>query len=101
VVALNAAFLFNAAMPVKAAADYYTCEILVTEIQQAHTMPDSLIGNTLAPIAFAVSLLAAGRSSTITGTMSGQVVMEGFLNLRNLHSAGYEKDAANSVHAHE
>jgi len=82
VVALNAAFLVNAAILVTAAADFYTRGILVTEIQQAHEMLNSLLGNTLAPIAFAVALLAAGQSSTITGTISGQVVMEGFLNLR-------------------
>lgn len=82
VVALNAAFFVNAAILVTAAADFHARGIVVTEIQQAHQILDNLLGNTLAPIAFAVALLAAGQSSTITGTISGQVVMEGFLNLR-------------------
>jgi Mn2+/Fe2+ NRAMP family transporter len=43
---------------------------------------DGLLGTHLAPIAFAVALLAAGQSSTITGTLSGQIIMEGFLNMR-------------------
>jgi manganese transport protein len=81
-VALNAAFLVNAAILIMAAADFYTRGILVTEIQQAHSLLDGLLGTRLASIAFAVALLASGQSSTITGTLSGQIVMEGFLNLR-------------------
>ncbi len=81
-VALNAAFLVNAAILVMAAANFFTRGIEVTEIQQAHSLLDGLLGTRLAPIAFAVALIAAGQSSTITGTISGQVVMEGFLNLR-------------------
>jgi manganese transport protein len=81
-VALNAAFLVNAAILVMAAADFHSRGILVTEIQQAHSLLDGVLGSRLAPIAFAVALLAAGQSSTITGTLSGQIVMEGFLNLR-------------------
>ncbi len=82
VVALNAAFFVNAAILVMAAADFHSRGILVTEIQQAHTLLDGVLGSKLAPLAFAVALLAAGQSSTITGTLSGQIVMEGFLNLR-------------------
>jgi manganese transport protein len=81
-VALNAAFLVNAAILVMAAADFHSRGILVTEIQQAHSLLDGVLGSRLAPIAFAVALLAAGQSSTITGTIAGQIVMEGFLNLR-------------------
>jgi manganese transport protein len=81
-VALNAAFLVNAAILVMAAADFHSRGILVTEIQQAHSLLDGVLGSRLAPIAFAIALLAAGQSSTITGTLSGQIVMEGFLNLR-------------------
>jgi manganese transport protein len=55
---------------------------VVSEIQQAHSMLDGLLGAKIAPVAFAVALLASGQSSTVTGTLSGQVVMEGFLNLR-------------------
>ena len=81
-IALNAAFFVNAAILVTAAADFYSRGIVVTEIQQAHYMLDSVLGTSLAPVAFAIALLAAGQSSTITGTISGQVVMEGFLNMR-------------------
>jgi len=81
-VALNAAFLVNAAILIMAAADFHSRGILVTEIQQAHNLLDGLLGTRLAPIAFAVALLASGQSSTITGTLSGQIIMEGFLNLR-------------------
>jgi len=81
-VALNAAFLVNAAILIMAAADFHSRGILVTEIQQAHSLLDGLLGTQLAPIAFAVALLASGQSSTITGTLSGQIIMEGFLNLR-------------------
>jgi manganese transport protein len=81
-VALNAAFLVNAAILIMAAADFHSRGIMVTEIQQAHGLLSGVLGSRLAPIAFAVALLAAGQSSTITGTLSGQIVMEGFLNLR-------------------
>jgi manganese transport protein len=81
-VALNAAFLVNAAILIMAAADFHSRGIVVTEIQQAHSLLDGLLGTSLAPIAFAVALLAAGQSSTITGTLSGQIIMEGFLNMR-------------------
>ena len=81
-VALNAAFVVNAAILIMAAADFHSRGILVTEIQQAHSLLDGLLGTNVAPIAFAVALLAAGQSSTISGTLSGQIVMEGFLNLR-------------------
>ena len=82
VVALNAAFFVNAAILITAAACFYSRGIAVTEIQQAHALLDSLMGESLAPVAFAVALVAAGQSSTITGTIAGQIVMEGFLNLR-------------------
>jgi manganese transport protein len=81
-VALNAAFLVNTAILIMAAADFHTRGIVVTEIQQAHGLLDGVLGTRLAPIAFAIALLAAGQSSTITGTLSGQIVMEGFLNMR-------------------
>ena len=81
-VALNAAFLVNAAILIMAAADFHSRGIVVTEIQQAHSLLSGVLGTHLAPIAFAIALLAAGQSSTITGTLSGQIVMEGFLNMR-------------------
>lgn len=81
-VALNAAFFVNAAIMIMAAANFHARGIEVTEIQQAHGLLDRVLGHTVAPVAFALALLAAGQSSTITGTIAGQVVMEGFLNLR-------------------
>jgi manganese transport protein len=82
IVALNGAFFINAAILIVAAAAFYTRGIEVTELGQAHALLENVLGSTLAPVAFAVALLAAGQSSTITGTISGQIVMEGFLNLR-------------------
>lgn len=81
-VALNAAFFVNTAILVMSAAIFYKRGIVVTEIQQAHELLQPVLGSTIAPIAFALALLAAGQSSTLTGTISGQVVMEGFLNIR-------------------
>ncbi|RMG68962.1 MAG: iron/manganese transporter [Calditrichaeota bacterium] len=81
-IALNAAFFVNAAILIMAAAVFHSRGIVVTEIQQAHQLLEPLLGSTIAPVAFALALLAAGQSSTLTGTISGQVVMEGFLNIR-------------------
>lgn len=82
IAALNGAFLVNAAILILAAATFHRNGIVVTEIQQAHALLDGVLGAKIAPIVFAVALLASGQSSTVTGTLSGQVVMEGFLNLR-------------------
>ncbi|MEO8594320.1 MAG: Nramp family divalent metal transporter [Candidatus Solibacter sp.] len=82
VVALNAALLVNAAILVMAAAVFFKANIVVTEIQQAHLLLAPLVGTGLASVLFAVALLASGQSSTLTGTMAGQIVMEGFLNFR-------------------
>ena len=81
-VALNAALLVNAAILVLAAAVFYKHGIVVTEIQQAYQLLTPLLGTTAASIVFALALLCSGQSSTLTGTMAGQVVMEGFLNFR-------------------
>ncbi|MFA6232867.1 MAG: Nramp family divalent metal transporter [Bacteroidota bacterium] len=81
-IALNAAFFVNAAILIISAADFHSRGIMVTEIQQAHKLLEPVLGSRLAPVLFALALLAAGQSSTITGTISGQVVMEGFINLR-------------------
>jgi manganese transport protein len=54
----------------------------VNEIQQAHLLLAPLLGTAAASALFAIALLCAGQSSTITGTMAGQIVMEGFLNFR-------------------
>ncbi|HXB73283.1 MAG TPA: Nramp family divalent metal transporter [Candidatus Acidoferrales bacterium] len=82
VVALNGAMFVNVAILVLAAAVFFKRGIVVTEIQQAHVLLVPLLGTGLAGILFAVALLCSGQSSTLTGTMAGQVVMEGFLNFR-------------------
>ena len=82
VVALNGALVVNGAILVLAATVFFTRGIVVTEIQQAHELLSPLMGTTLASALFAIALLCSGQSSTLTGTMAGQIVMEGFLNLR-------------------
>ncbi len=83
VVALNGALLVNAALLVLAAATFFRAGYHeVAEIQQAHQLLAPLLGAAIAPIAFAVALIASGQSSTVTGTLAGQIVMEGFLQLR-------------------
>jgi manganese transport protein len=72
----------NAAILVMAAAVFFKRGIVVTQIQQAHVLLAPLLGTSLAGIFFAVALLASGQSSTLTGTLAGQVVMEGYLNFR-------------------
>jgi manganese transport protein len=81
-VALNCAFFVNAAILIVSAATFWTRGVEVTEIQQAHQMLDHLLGTKLAPAAFAIALICAGQSSTITGTLAGQITMEGFLRFR-------------------
>ena len=80
--ALNGALIVNAAILILAAAVFFKKAIVVTQIEQAHQLLEPLLGTTLASILFAVALLASGQSSTLTGTFAGQIVMEGFLDLR-------------------
>lgn len=82
VVALNAAFLVNAAILILAAAAFWKRGIVVNELQQAHTLLNDLLGTRVAPAAFAIALLCAGQSSTLTGTLAGQITMEGFLRFQ-------------------
>ncbi len=82
VVALNGALLVNAAILVVAGTVFFNRGIVVTEIQQAHLLLAPLLGTTVAGAVFAIALLASGQSSTLTGTLAGQIVMEGFLNFR-------------------
>jgi len=81
-VALNAAFFVNAAILIVSAAVFFKNGIVVNEIQQAHDLLEPLLGTAAASILFAVALIAAGQSSTLTGTLAGQIVMEGFLKFR-------------------
>jgi manganese transport protein len=81
-VALNIAFLVNAAILILAATVFFkTGNSHVAEIKEAHRLLPGFLGN-VAPILFAVALIAAGQSSTITGTLAGQIIMEGYLRLR-------------------
>ncbi len=82
VVALNGAMLVNIAILAMAAAVFFTQHRIVTEIQQAYQLLTPMMGTAMASLLFAVALLCSGQSSTLTGTMAGQVVMEGFLNFR-------------------
>jgi manganese transport protein len=82
-IALNLAFFVNAAILILAAATFYKNGMYeVAEIQDAHRFMEPLLGTKWAPILFAVALIAAGQSSTVTGTLAGQIIMEGYLNLR-------------------
>ena len=82
-IALNIAFLVNIAILVLAAAAFYKFGFVnVQDIQDAYKLLFPILGKKLAPILFAVALIAAGQSSTLTGTLAGQVVMEGYLNIR-------------------
>lgn len=81
-VALNLAFFVNAAILILAAAAFYKNGLHeVAEIQDAHKLLGNIFGN-VAPALFAIALIAAGQSSTVTGTLAGQIIMEGHLNLR-------------------
>jgi manganese transport protein len=82
-IALNLAFFVNAAILILAAATFHKNGYFeVAEIQDAHQLLAPLLGTKWAPILFAVALIAAGQSSTVTGTLAGQIIMEGYLNLR-------------------
>jgi manganese transport protein len=82
-IALNLALFVNAAILILSAATFYKNGLNnVVDIMDAHQLLAPMLGSTLAPILFAVALIAAGQSSTITGTLAGRVVMEGYLNLR-------------------
>ena len=81
-IALNMAFFVNAAILILAAAAFYVNGFFhVAEIQDASKLLNNLFGKT-APTFFGIALIASGQSSTITGTLAGQIVMEGHLNLR-------------------
>jgi len=77
------AFFINAAILIVAAATFHTSGNQdVADINDAYEMLTPILGTSFASIAFAIALLASGQNSTITGTLAGQIVMEGFLNIR-------------------
>ncbi len=82
VIALNLAFFVNAAILILAASAFFKNGYFqIAEIQDAYKLLNHIFGST-APVLFAIALIAAGQSSTITGTLAGQIIMEGHINLR-------------------
>ena len=82
-VALMFALTINASILILAAAAFHrTGETGVEELEKAHTLLAPILGSTMAPTLFAIALLCCGLNSTVTATMSGQIVMEGFLDLK-------------------
>ncbi len=81
-VALNAAMLINCAILILAAAVFFKAGKDVSEVQQAYLLLAPLMGTVIAAKLFAIALFASGQSSTLTGTLAGQIIMEGFLNIR-------------------
>jgi manganese transport protein len=82
VIALGMAFFVNAAILIVAAAAFHAKgQFEVAGLEEAHVLLKPMLGGAAAT-AFAIALLASGQSSTITGTLAGQIVMEGFLNFK-------------------
>jgi manganese transport protein len=82
-IALSLALFINAAILIVAAATFHTSgNTQVAEIQDAYKLLSPLLGVGAASAVFALALLASGQNSTLTGTLAGQIVMEGFLNIR-------------------
>jgi len=80
---LGLAFFVNAAILILSAATFYeNGNFEVADITDAYHLLDPMLGAKWASVLFAVALLASGQNSTLTGTLAGQIVMEGFLNLR-------------------
>lgn len=82
-IALNLALFVNAAILILAASVFHKGGMTeVAELEDAHKLLAPMLGSEWAPRLFAIALIAAGQSSTITGTLAGQIVMEGYLRLR-------------------
>jgi len=82
-VALNLALFVNAAILILSASTFYVNGYFdVNQIEDAYKFLEPLLGVALAPVLFAVALIASGQSSTVTGTLAGQIIMEGHLQLR-------------------
>ena len=83
IISLMLALLVNGAILVLAAAAFHdTGNTAVQDIDQAYHLLDPIAGTAIAGVLFGVGLFASGQSSTFTGTIAGQVIMEGFLNLK-------------------
>lgn len=81
-ISLTIAFLINSAILILGAAAFHGTGLDVSEIEGAYELLSPTVGVGIASTLFAVALLASGQNSTITGTLTGQIVMEGFINLR-------------------
>lgn len=82
-IALNLALFVNAAILILAAAVFHKSgHTDIAELKDAHELLAPLLSSEWAPRLFAIALIAAGQSSTVTGTLAGQIVMEGYLRLR-------------------
>lgn len=82
-IALNLALFVNAGILILAAAVFHKNGMFeIAEIQDAHQLLGPMLGTSLAPTLFAIALIASGQSSTITGTLAGQIIMEGYINIR-------------------
>lgn len=81
IIAMNIAFIVNAAMVIVSAAVFYSKGLQVDSIEVAHQSLTPLLG-TLSSGAFAIALLASGFSSSAVGAMAGETVMDGFINIR-------------------
>jgi manganese transport protein len=80
-IALTFAFLVNAAILIVSGAVFYTNQLYqVTEIKEAYRLFTPLLHTNVASFVFALALLISGQNSTITGTLAGQIIMEGFIN---------------------
>ncbi|SFX63420.1 manganese transport protein [Thermoactinomyces sp. DSM 45891] len=81
-VALFFALFINASILILSAATFFSSGKVVDDIDQAYQLLSPLLGSSVASILFGVALLASGQNSTLTGTLAGQIIMEGFLNIR-------------------
>ncbi|CAN5373840.1 Nramp family divalent metal transporter [soil metagenome] len=82
-IALCLALLINASILILAAATFHKAgKTDVAELDQAHSLLSPMLGSTLAPTLFGIALLCCGLNSTVTATLSGQIVMEGFINIK-------------------
>ncbi|KAI8473829.1 MAG: natural resistance-associated macrophage protein-domain-containing protein, partial [Monoraphidium minutum] len=80
--ALGVALMINVAILLVSAATFHEAGIVVETLQAAHDMMEVTLGSSVAPAAFGTALLCAGQLSTFTGTIAGQVVLRGFMNVR-------------------
>jgi manganese transport protein len=81
-VALMFALTINASLLILAAATFYANGQIVSDLGVAHGLLEPLLGTTVAPVLFGIALLACGLNSTVTATMAGQIVMEGFIDIK-------------------